>query len=1512
MFRKNLMFVLLSLFATIAFAENHADKYEGKGVEMKATSLIPAPEGLRSSGGLPALSPKMNWGANPVGEVRANDLEFLGAVINSEEDFDYGIYSIDASNVIAELEPVYESTYFRQGAGCLVDDRYYWYSIMSSGSLVMSIAYYTFDASTWQQLDRHVLSTTMANFVTAAAYDANADKMYAISFNSDQSSHVINEVDIETGALTPLADIGMKYTYYTLSVDDDGNLYTIAGDGGLYRISLEDGGLTLIGYVDGNDELSFKPSYLQSAVYDEVSNKIYWAAFNTYDSFLAEVDITTGAMKQVATFPHHEEVLGLSMNRIPAATAPAALADFAVDFTDNGGMTGIISCTAPAKTYDGGNLSGDVTIEYRVDGETVHTATVAAGARCEYTYTFTEGSHKVYAYVTNAEGEQGPINRLRIYAGVDVPGAVGNLKLEISESGMATLTWNAPSTGLNNGYYNPDELTYTITRNPGNNLVAEGHTGNTFTEQLGEIIGNYYYNVTAYTNAGEGGTEQSNAVVYGTHYTVPYLENFEDMSVMDIFTIVDANSDQFYWFYERNDNTKNSYVYYTANNQTYLPANDWLITPPIRLEQGKVYELSFDSWVYDRSYPESLRVTMGTTNNPATQTNILLDLPSLTNSESMKRYTTVTVEQTGDYYFGFQVYSAEDMWDLYLDNISIEELGDLNAPQVVNNLKVTPGEKAALQATVSFNAPNLNFAGTPLASIDRIEIYKGTAEEPAHTINGATPGQSYTWTDNAAVQGFNAYTVIAYNASGRGARAQIEQMVGVDVPGQVRNLKITPTSASSAHLAWEAPSETGANGGYVPAEDVRYTIYRTDEHTRFEKIADNISALEFDDKAVDIIYHYQIEVQYDIVASTVGGDGEALVTSVIMGRPYPLPFAESLAGMQLHVEPWENRIISGKASWKATTDDLTLTVEPQDEDGGMFSFYSDQDNGAEELLITPYVSVSSAIEPVFSFWFYHDPNFEGQEQKVTMELMKEDGTLIPLKEVPLTSGDLWEWTYYSVPLSDYKDLSSFRIAMHGYSEAGGAQMLVDNLRIEDNCAYDLMLQSLSVPSNVQMGNQATITATVANLGSEVAEGFSLELYKDDVLFMTQEANRFAKINPGSALTFTFRFDVNAWDCGKTSAYAVKVVYAPDQKPDNNMSAAQNMSVAMSGFEGVDDLDGTLMDGVVQLNWTAVETSSESMESQIVTDGAEDYEDFSIAGFGEWTLYDGDGIDNTYTVKDVPDYPNKYRGMAWQIWTPAELGLAGTWNPHGGAKSFISWAAVDGNGSPNDDWLISPRIKGGTDLDFYAAQGTNVYGPEKLQIMVSYSNNDPANFVKLKDVDVNGFGEWEHVACTLPEGAQYFAIRYVSQMNFCVMVDDITYVTSDGTLPQVVGYNVYRNGVKITETPITETTFTESDPQLATLEYAVSAVYEHGESAVSNIVSFRTNGIDELLASSTKVWSESRNIWIGTENETFVEVYTVAGQKLAGETVDGTWSLHVDMPGVYIVKAGNKMCKVMVR
>ncbi len=1508
------MFVLLSLFATIAFAENHADKYEGKGVKMTDTSLTPAPEGLGSSGSLPVFSPVADRANRAPGELRSGDLSFLGAVVNSDEDFDYGVYGIDASATIADFEmltPTNVSSFFRQGAGCLVDDRYYWYSIMSSGNLVLSIAYYTFDASTWQQLDRHVLTTTMANYVTAVAYDANADKMYAISWNSDQSSHVVNEVDIETGALTPLQEIGREYTYYTLSVDDDGNLYTIAGDAGLYRISLEDGGLTLIGYVDADIELGFKPMYLQSAVYDEVSGKIYWAAFNTYDSFLAEVDITTAKMTQIATFPYHEEVLGLSMNRIPAATAPAALADFAVDFAENGGMQGTISCTAPTETYDGGTLSGNVTIEYRVDNETVHTATVAAGERCEYTHAFAEGSHKVYAYVTNEQGEQGPINRLRIYAGVDVPGAVENLKLEISASGMATLTWDVPSTGLNNGYYNPDELTYTITRNPGNNLVAEGHTGTSFSEQLGENIGNYYYNVTAYTNAGEGGTAQSNAVVYGTHYTVPYLEDFEDRSVMDIFTVVDANNDQFYWFYERNDNTDNAYMYYTANNQANLPANDWLITPPVRLEQGKVYELSFDSWVYDKAYPESLRVTMGTTNAPATQTNILLDLPSLTNSESMKRYATVTVEQTGDYYFGFQAYSAEDMWDLYLDNIAVEELGDLNVPQAVGNLKVTPGEKAALQATVSFNAPSLNFAGTPLASIDRIEIYKETAEEPAHTINGATPGQSYSWTDNEAVQGFNAYTVIAYNASGRGARAQIEQMVGVDAPGQVRNLKIVPTGRNSAHLTWEAPSETGANGGYVPAEEVRYTIYRTDEHTRYEKIADDISELEFDDNAVDIIYHYQIEVQYDIVASTVGGDGEAVVTSVVMGTPYSLPFAESLANLQLSSEPWINQVISGDFAWKATTDDLTLTVKPQDNDGGMFSFYSDQENGAEEVLITPYVTVSSAIQPVFSFWFYHDPNYAGQEHKVTMELMKQDGTTVPLKEVPLTSGDLWEWTYYSVPLSDYKDLQAFRIVMHGYSEVGGAQMLVDNLRIEDNCDYDLMLQSFSVPSNVQMGNQAQISATVANLGNEVAEGFSLELYKDDVLFMTQEANRFATINPGSSMTFTFTVDVNAWDGGKTPAYSVKVVYAPDQKPENNTMAAQRMSVAMSGFEGVDDLDGTLMNGVVQLDWTAVEAGSLSLESETVTDGAEDYEDFSIAGFGNWTLYDGDGIESTYTVSNVPAYPNKYGAMAWQIWAPAELGLMGTWAPHGGEKSFISWAAVDGNASPNDDWLISPRIKGGTDLDFYAAEGTNLYGPEKLQIMVSYSNNDPANFVKVKDIEVNGFGEWEHFTVELPEGAQYFAIRYVSQMNFCVMLDDITYVTSDGSLPQVIGYNVYRNGVKITETPITETTFTEPEPQLGTLEYAVSAVYEHGESAVSNVVSFRTDGIDELWA-SMKVWSESRNIWVSTESETLVEVYTVAGQKLAGESVDGTWSLPVDMPGVYIVKAGGKTGKVIVR
>ncbi|MDY0078804.1 MAG: choice-of-anchor J domain-containing protein, partial [Bacteroidales bacterium] len=59
----------------------------------------------------------------------------------------------------------------------------------------------------------------------------------------------------------------------------------------------------------------------------------------------------------------------------------------------------------------------------------------------------------------------------------------------------------------------------------------------------------------------------------------------------------------------------------------------------------------------------------------------------------------------------------------------------------------------------------------------------------------------------------------------------------------------------------------------------------------------------------------------------------------------------------------------------------------------------------------------------------------------------------------------------------------------------------------------------------------------------------------------------------------------------------------------------------------------------------------------------------------------------------------------------------------------------------------------------------------------------------------------------------------------------------------IGYNVYRGGVKITPTPITNASFTDLGlARNITYSYTVKSVYDEGESAASNTVSITTKGV----------------------------------------------------------------------
>ena len=151
--------------------------------------------------------------------------------------------------------------------------------------------------------------------------------------------------------------------------------------------------------------------------------------------------------------------------------------------------------------------------------------------------------------------------------------------------------------------------------------------------------------------------------------------------------------------------------------------------------------------------------------------------------------------------------------------------------------------------------------------------------------------------------------------------------------------------------------------------------------------------------------------------------------------------------------------------------------------------------------------------------------------------------------------------------------------------------------------------------------------------------------------------------------------------------------------------------------------------------------------------------------------------------------------------------------------------------------------------------------------------------------------WKQHAFSLPEGARYFAIRYVGEDAMALLLDDIVYIPKSSTLDgiDILGYNVYRDGELLTPYYITEPTFTDTD---VTGEHTwhVTVVYSKGESNLSNGVTASPLPIDEITA----------------DFDTPQNLYTVNGIYLGQVTTAA--ELRSLPAGIYIV--GNR--KVIVK
>ncbi|MDD2996874.1 MAG: Ig-like domain-containing protein [Paludibacter sp.] len=330
--------------------------------------------------------------------------------------------------------------------------------------------------------------------------------------------------------------------------------------------------------------------------------------------------------------------------------------------------------------------------------------------------------------------------------------------------------------------YNDERLTIstnTLTVNPTGTFA---YSSNYYVQIGANVISDLYDN----NYIGISNTTTWNFTTECGPESLPYSQNFESVAVPAIPT---CNTIE-------NAGTGNNWVTvnnpgsgFTTNTLKYgfnssNAANAWYYTSGLNLEGGKNYTLSFKYGCKQAAYPEKLKVMYGTSASNTSMSNALYDNGNVTNVTPNTQEINFTPASTGVYYIGFNAYSAKDMYDLYVDDITVDESATCLIPTAVTASSVT-----ATTATISWTASTSNPSN-------------------GYQYEVRTSGAAGSGSTGLAVSGSTAEAMLSTNISGLEANTSYNVYVRSNCGGDDFSAWTTMYSFNTPNLA--APTATAA------------------------------------------------------------------------------------------------------------------------------------------------------------------------------------------------------------------------------------------------------------------------------------------------------------------------------------------------------------------------------------------------------------------------------------------------------------------------------------------------------------------------------------------------------------------------------------------------------------------------------------------------------------------------------------------------------------------------------
>lgn len=1416
----------------------------------------------------------------------SDSLLFVGSVISSGNTSirPMGLYSFSERGAFTTLFKGLRST----GGGAMARDVFHSIIYSSPAPGVFSTTWMKINSSTWKRTGGANMSIPDVAG-SDMAYDPTTDNVYGCFYNSQGTGYVFGYADFELKKRTVVREL--EEPWMAVMCDASGELYSIDSKGDLLKIDKKTGFTSRIGAT------GLAPYYMTSGTIDPVTGRCFFSvSTESHRAGLYEINLQNGLATKILDFPYNEEVTALSVVRDAVnPEAPGAATAFKVNF-ENGDYSGTASFTAPTTTANGTAASG--TIHYRLvvggrvvaEGETSYGAQVSVPVEAKET-----GNTRFTVMLINDRGISLP-TRISSFVGNGTP-RVPAPTLTIAD-GICNVKWAHINTTLEGGYFNASERYYTVTRLSDGKILADSLQEAEYYDTIGttDRLCKNQYSVQAHFRGNRSGIGKTKAIISGSVIEPVFSDNFDNKDLNALYTIINSNGDSKTWI-QRSSSTGG----FSCSGVTEMAMDDWLITPPVRLKAGYVYRLQITASAgYASKSSEKMEVKWGKSNTVEGMTAQLVAPVVLDKSEDTKYTAWLRPQEDGIYYTGIHGISDAGSFRLDIDNLAIDAAISVKAPAMSESFTIFPSEDGSPSAQFSFVAPSKAIDGSALAEISVSVMSDGKL---ISSFKNVQPGARLSFSDAAETPGTVSYSIIASNSHGSGQPMETSAFLGVNTPANVSDLTFIENSTSPGQvtLSWSAP-EIDKDGNPLNKNLVSYTITQL-KSSGETVVKEGLKQCTYTFQAVAPGADQEF-LAYAVYAVTKGGKSTGKGTQTLsVGTPYKNPYRESFDGGRISHNLGINRFVGAKAQWVVANEATFTNMEPADGDAGFMAFKGESMLDSARLY-TGKIALDPNRESAVTFFTYN---------------ITEEGNDINTLTVEANCGNGWEtlqtatidalcnsqpgWQRVEIDLSAYKGKTiqiGFSACIHRY-----AFVMIDALRIGTITDRNLAIQNLAVPTESHPGNPVEISAVIGNEGRQTATDYSVRLMRGEKLVKEMTGT---ELKPGLKKVVQLTDTLSVTD-DEQITYHAEVIWTEDQIQADNISEPAITNLSLPVWPVPRDLQLGQTGSKIRLTWITPDLEG---GSAAITETFESYPAYSNSNIGNWTLVDGDqgGIGSMQGIS-IPGI-DQGSMQSWFIMSSQLRPDNSTFAAHSG-NQYLSNMYVAKNGQPIacDDWLISPLLSGKTQTVSFWAKSYNAKYLESFKIMVSTTDKNISSFSQL-DSRTDISGDWTEYTFTLPAGTKYFAIRCVSFDRMMMLIDDVTYQPAYGESLVLTGYNIYRDGVRINENPVSTTEYLDNGVKEGSHEYCITAVYNAGESRPSNKASIEHNGIFLPATDAILVCSSRDGVIISGAEGNKAEITDVSGKLIFAGTIKSANTVIKTGRGVFIVRIGGKVTKLLVQ